>query len=174
MPARWLSVTLTGAIAIACNREIAAPAVGTTGAPQVAVAQPSERQRRRAEAREQAEQKAVAERERANLELDALAQLPARLPKSLAKACDAMVAAYDGYMRRVLTDDMLTKWVTGGNEMQLGVFRKECMGRSIPVAACQSNGLAQLTREQYPRLAALMVRCAERHGGAPAGGKPSP
>jgi hypothetical protein len=85
-----------------------------------------------------------------------------------------MVGAYDRYMRAVLTDDMLTKWVTGGNEMQLKVFRSECMGRSIPIAACQAQGLAQLTRQQYPHLADLMGRCAEKFGASAAGGKPQP
>lgn len=127
----------------------------------------AERRAKQAAAREAEEAKAAAEAERVRGELDRLAQLPAKLPKSLPKACDAMVAAYDGYMRKVLTDAMLTKWVTGGNEMQLKVFRAECMKRSIEVAACQATALAGTTRELYPHLADLMETCATKFGAKP-------
>jgi hypothetical protein len=152
----------------ACNREDAPPPAPI--AEQTAKAPSTEVQQKRAAAREAADKQAAAEAERVRTELEALAQLPTELPKTLPKACDAMVAAYDAYMRRVLTDDMLTKWTTGGNEMQVTVFRKECLGRSIPVAACQTQALAKLTREQYPRLADLMGLCAQKFGAAE--GKP--
>ncbi len=136
------------------------------GTEQTAKAPTTETQQKRAKAREEAEAKAAAEAERARTEIDALAQLPAALPPTLPKACDAMVAAYDKYMRRVLTDDMLTKWTTGGNEMQVAVFRTECLGRAIPVAACQAQALGKMTREQYPHLADVMGACAKKFGAA--------
>lgn len=121
---------------------------------------------KRAEARKAAETKAEAEAKQKEDALEQLAQLPATQPKTLPKACKAMVSAYDQYMRRVLTDDMLTKWTTGGNEMQVKVFEKECLSRSIPVAACQAAALGKMTREQYPMLADMMGRCLSKFGGS--------
>lgn len=120
---------------------------------------------KRAEARKAGEVKAAAEAKQKEEALEQLAQLPTTQPKTLPKACKAMVSAYDQYMRRVLTDDMLTKWTTGGNEMQVKVFEKECMSRSLPVAACQAAALAKMTREQYPLLADVMGRCLSKFGG---------
>jgi hypothetical protein len=122
--------------------------------------------KRRAEARKAGEAKAAAEAKQKEDALEQLAQLPKVQPKTLPKACKAMVSAYDQYMRRVLTDDMLTKWITGGNEMQVKVFEKECLSRSIPVAACQADALAKMTREQYPLLADMMGRCLSKFGGS--------
>lgn len=121
---------------------------------------------KRAEARKAAETKAAADAQQKEATLEQLAQPGKAPPKTLPKACKAMVAAYDQYMRRVLTDDMLTKWTTGGNEMQVKVFEQECMGRSIAVAACQADALAEMTREQYPLLADVMGRCLSKFGGS--------
>jgi hypothetical protein len=146
---------------VACNRP---PTPEETPPAEAKPAPSDEVLQKRAEARKQAEQKAAAEAERKAAELEALAQLPAAQPKALPKACDAMVAAYDKYMRIVLTDDMLTKWTTGGNEMQVKVFKKECLSRSIPVAACQTQALGKMTREQYPLLADVMGLCLKKFG----------
>ncbi len=122
--------------------------------------------KREAEAREAA----AAKREQ-EAELDALAVIPESLPKSLDKACDAMLKSYDSFMQTTLEGDMLTKWKTGGNEMQLAVFRKECLKRDIATAACQAHALGQATPQLSPRLADIMQACADK---AAAGASPSP
>jgi hypothetical protein len=123
------------------------------------------------------EQKAAAqEKQKADYlaALDALAVLPPKLPKGLEPACKQMLAAYDGFMRKVLTGDMLTKWTTGGNEMRLAVFRKECLKRNVETAACQAHALEQAGPELEPRLADLMGRCNEKFGGGAAASAPPP
>jgi hypothetical protein len=104
--------------------------------------------------------------------LDGIAVLPAEYPEKLEPACDAMLDAYDGFMRKVLEGDQLTKWETGGNEMQLAVFRKECLKRNPQTAACQANALAQATPDLEAHLPEIMKRCAERHGATTDGSRP--
>ena len=123
------------------------------------------------EAKAAAEEKAKADEA---AKLDVLAVLPAKLPKNLDAACKQMLAAYDGFMKKVLVGDMLTKWSTGGNEMQLAVFRKECLKRNVEVAACQANALGAAGPELEPRLAEIMGKCAEKFGGAVAASGPPP
>lgn len=105
--------------------------------------------------------------------LDALAVLPAALPKDLETGCKQMLAAYDGFMRRVLKGDQLTRWTTGGDEMQVAVFRKECLKRDVKVAACQTHALTTAGPEQGPQLADLLQRCAIKFAGE-AGGAVAP
>jgi hypothetical protein len=123
------------------------------------------------EAKAAAEEKAKAD---AAAKLEALAVLPAKKPKNLEAACKEMLAAYDGFMKKVLKGDMLTKWSTGGNEMQLAVFRKECLKRNVDVAACQAHALSTAGPELEPQLAAIMGKCAEKFGGAVAPSGPPP
>jgi hypothetical protein len=106
--------------------------------------------------------------------IEELTVLPPDMPKKLAldKACAGMLAAYDGFMLRVLTGDQKTKWETGGNEMQLAVFRKECLKRTAETAACQAHALSQAPPELEPQLSDLMRRCAEKHGASTESGRP--
>ncbi len=99
--------------------------------------------------------------------IEALAVVPEALPKTLDKACEQMLAAYDGFMRKVLEGDMLTKWETGGNEMQLAVFGKECRKRSIATAACQAHALSNATPDLEKSLPAIMKACADKGSAAP-------
>lgn len=96
----------------------------------------------------------------------ALAVIPDELPKKLDKACGQMLEAYDKFMRTVLEGDMLTKWETGGNEMQLAVFRKECLKRNIATAMCQANALGSATPDLEKSLPAIMKACADKAAGA--------
>ena len=107
-------------------------------------------------------------------ELDALAVLPDKLPKKLDAACKAMTSAYDAYMRTVLQGDMLTKWETGGNDMGIKVFDRECHKKaSIPIAACQAEALKKMTPEMEKQIGPMMQRCAAKFGdGAKAPGRP--
>jgi hypothetical protein len=97
--------------------------------------------------------------------IDALAVLPADVPKSLDKACAQMTKAYDGYMRKVLKGDMLTKWETGGNEMQITIFDRECKKTTPKIAACQARALEAMPVELEKELATVMKRCAEKLAG---------
>lgn len=149
----------------ACDQGGATPAAAPAKAADVGPDEGAAKKKAEREAKAAAEAKAKADETAA---LDALAVLPAKLPKGLEPACKQMLAAYDGFMRKVLTGDMLTKWTTGGNEMQLAVFRKECLKRNVEVAACQANALEKAGPELEPRLADLMGRCNEKFGGAAA------
>jgi hypothetical protein len=154
---RGIAVTLFG---LACGRDAPPPPAEATRAVEAkrvdmdAAARAAKRK-----ADEEARQR---EAEALAARLDALAVLPPKRPKTLEKACAQMLAAYDGFMRKVLQGDMLTKWTTGGNEMQLAVFRKECLKRSIEVAMCQARALEAAPPEIEPQLADLMGRCAAK------------
>ena len=129
--------------------------------------------KRKAEREQKAADEAKAKADAA-AKLDALAVLPAKLPKNLDVACKQMLAAYDGFMQKVLVGDMLTKWKTGGNEMQLAVFRKECLKRNVEVAACQAHALASAGPDLEPQLASMMGKCAEKFGAAVEPSAPPP
>ena len=111
---------------------------------------------------------AEAEKKAMDVHIDALAVVPegTKLPKKPDQACKQMLDAYDAYMRKVLTGDMLTKWETGGNEMQLKVFGDACKKSTIEVAVCQANALTKMKPELEKELATVMTRCKEKYGGA--------
>lgn len=126
---------------------------------------------REAKAKEEEEKKKAHEKK-----IDDLAQLPETLPKKLPKACDAMTKAYDAYMQKVLTGDDLTKWATGGKEMQVALFRKECLKGNVEIAACQTNALSTAEPEMKPHLSEFMTKCREKFGkeGEAKGAEPPP
>jgi hypothetical protein len=155
------SAILALALAASCDREQpAAPAP----APVVDAPAPDAEASARAAKRKQEEDDRRREADALAARLDALAVLPAKRPKTLEKACGQMLAAYDRFMRKVLVGDMLTKWTTGGNEMQIAVFRKECLKRTIDVAMCQASALDAATPDLEKQLADLMGRCAAKFG----------
>ena len=123
----------------------------------------AEIEKRRKEREAEAKAKEAAEKEHA-AKIDALAVLPAKVPKKLDAACKQLLAAYDRYMLSVLEGDMQTKWKTGGNEMQLALFRKECLKRTPEIAACQANALSSLPVEMRTDIATVMERCAAKFG----------
>ncbi|MCA9693515.1 MAG: hypothetical protein KC636_28225 [Myxococcales bacterium] len=148
--------------ALACGSKEAPPPAKE--APPAKADADDELARRKAEREQKQAEEARAAAER-GAKLDALAVLPDKPEKKLDKACGAMLAAYDAHMRAVLEGDQKTKWETGGNEMQLAVFKKECERRPADVANCQTHGLAALAPEDHELLADLMKTCAERFGG---------
>lgn len=119
-----------------------------------------------AEARKQERERKQKEEEEAKAALDAkleeLAKLPEEFPKKIDKACAEMVKAYDGYMRKVLQGDMLTKWETGGNEMQIAVFKRECMKFTPEVAACQKHAFEHATPDLKRQIPDFMRLCKEK------------
>lgn len=163
-------VVVALALVVACDSG-SAPAAAPAAAAKAPEDDGAAKRKAEREAKAAAEAKAKTD---AAAKLDALAVLPAKLPKNLDTACKEMLAAYDGFMKKVLVGDMLTKWSTGGNEMQLAVFGKECLKRNVEVAACQANALGAAGPELEPELAAIMGKCADKFGGAavPAAGPP--
>jgi hypothetical protein len=132
------------------------------------------KQRDRQERADAATQKRQAEERRA-AELDAAAVLPDPMPPDLAAACEAVVNAYDEFMKRGRENDVLT-W-HDGRRRKLGERRTACSTQgSLEVAACQSKALtgdpptlAEVERTEAARL--LMARCADKFG-APAKAQP--
>lgn len=120
--------------------------------------------RERKEARE-AEEKAQEQAEQAKkAALEELVALPESVPKTLDVACAQMVEAYDKYMRTVLTGDQLTKWETGGNEMQTTVFKRACLKDTPEIAACQAHAFSKATPEMRDRIPDFMRLCKEEFG----------
>lgn len=154
-------VVLSALVLTACSAQTPTPA-STNAEPSIPVVDDAAAKRQDERKRKQAEDDA--RKAAALAELDALAVLPDKLPSNLDAACKQMLAAYDGFMRRALEGDQLTKWTTGGDEMQVAVFRKECLKRDIKVAACQTHALTAAGKQQAPHLADLLQRCALKFG----------
>ena len=150
------------AVLTACSAQAPTPAA-TTAAPPIPDVDDAAAKRQDERNRKQAADDA--RKAEALGKLDALAVLPDKLPNNLDVACKQMLAAYDGFMRRVLEGDRLTRWTTGGDEMQVAVFRKECQKRDVKVAACQTHALTAAGKELAPQLADLLQRCALKFGG---------
>jgi hypothetical protein len=147
----------------ACDEK--APAAAPAKAEAEATAEDEALAKRKAQ--REAEAKAKADAAAAlEAEIDALAVLPGDVPKTLDAACGRMTKAYDAYMQKVLTGDMLTKWKTGGNEMQISIFDRECKKGTPQIAACQAHALEQMPVTLEKELSAVMKRCAEKLGGA--------
>jgi hypothetical protein len=126
------------------------------------------KERDRKERVESAAQKREADAQR-DAELDAAAALPEPMPPDLATACDAVVEAYDAFMKRGKENDVLD-FYQGGRRKKLGERRSACAAQgNLAVAACQSRALtgdpptlADLERTEAARL--LMARCADKFG----------
>ena len=167
---RIFTVMLAGFVLVACDSGTSDKAAADAKAKAAAdkKAQDEAAAKRKAE-REAEAKKAEEEAAADKAKIDALAVIPEALPKKLDKACEQMLEAYDGFMRKVLTGDMLTKWETGGNEMQLAVFRKECLKRDIPTAACQAHALSNAGPELEKQLPDIMKACADKAAAAAGG-----
>lgn len=116
---------------------------------------------------EAAAQKKEAEARR-TAELDEAAQLPEPMPADLGAACEAVMNAYDEFMKRGKENDVLA-W-HDGRRKKLGERRSACAAQgSLQVAACQSRALlsepptlADVERTEAARL--IMARCADKFG----------
>jgi hypothetical protein len=97
--------------------------------------------------------------------IDALAVIPAELPKDVAAACDEMVAQLDQINQAKLSGDDLTKWNTGGKEGVLAPAKAMCVKRgSIAEAACAAQGMKAGGVEIEPHIGELMQACAKKAG----------
>lgn len=126
-------------------------------------------------AKEAEERKAAAEeRKKAEAALaaavDEAAVQPAEPPADLEVACDAVVEAYDAYMKSGSERDALV-W-SDGRRRKLGERRVACIKvGKLPVAACEAQALlhAPASLDELPREDAarrLMVRCNEKFAGS--------
>lgn len=101
-------------------------------------------------------------------ELDAAAILPAEFPTELAAACEAVVNAYDGFMKR--SDERTALRWFDGRRKKLAERRAVCAKQdNVRVAACQAKALAadlatlaELDRTEAASL--VLQRCADKFG----------
>ena len=109
-----------------------------------------------------------AEQAKVDAAIDAAAQLPAELPADLGTACDAVVNAYDEFMKNGPERDALL-W-SDGRRQKLGDRKAACVKvGKIKVAACEAEALRAAPAElaDQPRKEAarhLMERCHDKFG----------
>ncbi len=118
-----------------------------------------EEKRREVEAKEAAKE----------AELAAAVSLPDPMPATMQEACDAMVNAYDDFMRRGNEKDALA-WFEGGRRKKLALVRRDkCeLPDNLQAAACSSvalmqplETLADLERTEAARI--VIERCVEKY-----------
>lgn len=105
---------------------------------------------------------------RREAELDDAARLPEPMPADLATACEAVMNAYDEFMKRGKENDVLA-W-HDGRRKKLGERRSACAAQgNLDVAACQSRALGNepstlvdVERTEAARL--VMAKCADKFG----------
>ncbi len=123
-----------------------------------------------AQAKKDAEEAEAKKAAQAKVEaaIDAAAQLPTELPADLGTACDAVVNAYDEYMKSGPERDALL-W-SDGRRQKLGDRKASCIKvGKINVAACEVQALqaAPAELDGEPRKDAarqLMERCHDKFG----------
>jgi hypothetical protein len=106
--------------------------------------------------------------ERRRTEIDEVARLPDEMPADLGRACEAVTAAYDEFMKRGSEKDVLT-W-HDGRRKALGQRRTNCIAAgNLTVAACEAEALqhefaslAELPRVDAARM--VMEHCVEKFG----------
>ena len=121
------------------------------------------------EARKRKAAKDAAQKQR-EADIEAAAVLPTELPGTLEEACDAVVDAYDTFMKSGAERDAL-EW-SDGRRKKLGARRTACAKvGNIRVAACEAAALAnppaslaEMTRLEAGRL--LMGRCHDKFAGS--------
>lgn len=122
-----------------------------------------DREARTAQATERKETEA-----RRATELDAAAVMPSTMPADLATACEAVMTAYDEFMKRG-PESAALEW-SDGRRRKMGERRSACITQgSVEVAACQAQALggdppslAEIERTEAARL--LMARCTDKFG----------
>lgn len=166
--------TLALLLAIACdnkarNEEIAN--VETKDAPDPELERRMQERKAKREAEDEAKA-AAAEAKRAAIE--ALAVLPATLPKEIGKACEAVGAAHDRFMQRVQTGDALAKWMAA-KETELPMTIVQCTtADDLEAAACQANALDHAPAELANDASEILRVCVAKYGpkGPPPGVQP--
>ncbi len=146
---------------VACDAQEAPPAAAEQKADDP-VAVEMARLKAEREAAKKAEEEAETARVAA---IEKFASIPAdaKAPKNIEKACEAVSAANDAYMKRLYTGEALTKW-DGAKTTQLAMQKAGCVKmNSIPVAQCQAAAMGVVTEEYKKELPDLLKRCIEKY-----------
>ncbi len=159
-----------GVVAVGCNT---AEADAKRAAIAAAVAKKAEEEKALGEqlaarkAAREAEKKKEEEAKAAYaVKVDGLCVLPEKLPKKLAKACDAVADANDKFMTRMYTGAALEKWEKA-KQTQLGMTKAQCTKTGkVEVAACQMNAMNAAQEDMKKALPDIMRRCIEKFGSA--------
>jgi hypothetical protein len=118
----------------------------------------------------EAHERARSEAQQLQAAIDASAVLPNPLPADGVAACDAVVEAYDAFMKGGSEADQLA-W-SDGRRRKLGERRTACAKVSnLRVAACEARALANPPasfgeRDRAEAARMLMERCHEKFGSA--------
>jgi len=114
------------------------------------------------EAKDQAEKDAA---DALAAQIDALAVLPAEMPKDLTKACEARAKAEDDFMHKHYEGDVVTKW-DAAKGTQLGFAKQSCIKvGKIEIPVCQSAAMENAPAELKKSLPDLLKRCIDKFGG---------
>ncbi|GEM_PF-1630133 len=92
--------------------------------------------------------------------------VPADTPKDLMAACDAVVDAYDQFMKtQFAADERAILEFMDGRREELGKIRSQCnKTASVNAAGCQINALRSAVPVLKDHAADLLNRCAEKFG----------
>jgi len=101
--------------------------------------------------------------------LDKITVLPAKKPKKIEAACDAVGAAQDRFMQRLHTGEVLAKWNADKGAMLMTQAQCNKVG-SIDVAACQANALDQAPPELKEDALTILQRCTDKFAPPPPAG----
>jgi hypothetical protein len=122
----------------------------------------------KAEQREQQAQVRAAARATIDAAVDRAAQMPEVRPEDIGAACEAVMNAYDAFMKTGPERDAL-EW-SDGRRRKLGERKAACLKvDKLEVAACEATALdaAPAELDELPRIVAarhLMERCHEKFG----------
>lgn len=152
---------------LACGGETKTEETKKADAPAAAEAKkPAEddkiaKRRAEREAKEKAEKEAEAARLAA---IDKLTILPAKLPKDLKKACEAVADAQLTFFGKMFEGAELEK-LKAAQGTQRPMTMSTCTGAgSIPAAACQANALTTAEgKELKSSISDIMRVCIEKH-----------
>jgi len=126
-------------------------------------------------AKREAEEKAkLAAAEAKRTAIDKIAVAPAKLPKKMEDACNAVAEAQDRFMQRMFTGEVLEKW-TAAKDTQLPMTIVQCVSAgSLEVAGCQVSALDAAPPELKEDLSEILKVCIDKYGpkGPPPGAQP--
>lgn len=122
-----------------------------------------EARRKEREAKEAAEKRAADER---NALLERITELPAKLPRDVKKACQAVADANVAFMERAMADDeaALAKWQEL-KATQIQMTTQQCTREgSVEVAACQAAALEKAPPDFKKDIPLIFMRCKDKFG----------
>jgi hypothetical protein len=125
---------------------------------------------KRKQEREAKEAAAVKEKEDIKVKLEEVTVIPegAKMPKKLADACEQVVQAQSGFMKKFhpqVQEDALTT--------QLGMLRKQCLELTeVKVVMCQKYALEATTELLAKSINEYLPICMNKYGGGAKGEAP--